>query len=126
MQTAKSLSPAGKKPYPPSAAKLAAHEEKSGATTEAAAPTSPPLTKEPPADALPSPTALVARAVVYPPITEEVRTHVPTAQAAFYLCRAQQTLRTYAMAGHPIRPVRVHGRLMWPMAAIRELLGVTQ
>ena len=63
--------------------------------------------------------------VQYPPLDCEVRPAVPTEQAAFYLNRRPQTLRVWAMRENgPIRPVRVHGRLLWPVAEIRRLLGV--
>jgi hypothetical protein len=64
----------------------------------------------------------------YPPLEEVTSPTVPTAQAAHYLNRVSQTLRIWAMgkADAPITPVRIHGRLAWPVARIRELLGVEQ
>lgn len=60
------------------------------------------------------------------PLDQETRTVLPTAVAAFHLNRSQQTLRWWAMReGGPLRPLRVHGRLAWPTAEIRKLLGVT-
>lgn len=62
----------------------------------------------------------------FAPLEAETRSHVPTADAAHYLNRKPQTLRTWACHENgPIRPVRLHGRLAWPMDAIRELLGVS-
>jgi len=62
----------------------------------------------------------------YPPIDLETRPAVETAQAAAYLGRRPQTLRKWACReSGPLRPVRVHGRLMWPMRDIRRLLGLT-
>ena len=62
----------------------------------------------------------------YPPIELETRPVVETAQAAAYLGRRPQTLRKWACReSGPLRPVRVHGRLMWPMRDIRRLLGLT-
>ncbi len=61
----------------------------------------------------------------YPPLEQETRSHVPTPCAAFHLSRAEQTLRVWAMAeplGMP-RPIRINGRLAWPVAAIRALLN---
>ena len=53
------------------------------------------------------------------------RPTVPTEQAAYYLSRRPQTLRGWACnEDGPLRPLRVNGRLAWPMAAIRQLLGV--
>ena len=59
------------------------------------------------------------------PLEREVRTAIPTSEAAQHLGRACQTLRIWAMNDSgPIRPTRVHGRLLWPVADIRRLLGV--
>lgn len=60
----------------------------------------------------------------YPPLEAINRPHVPTDQAAFYLCRRPQTLRGWAMTGKVIQPLRINGRLCWPVSAIREVLGV--
>jgi len=63
----------------------------------------------------------------FPPLELENRPNVPTDQAAFYMLRRPQTLRQWAMKDGtgPIRPVRVNGRLAWPVAMIRRALGVT-
>lgn len=59
------------------------------------------------------------------PLDLETRTAIPTNEAAFHLNRAQQTLRLWAMRENgPIRPIRVHGRLAWPVAELRRLLQV--
>jgi hypothetical protein len=59
------------------------------------------------------------------PLDREARTALPTPEAARHLNRAQQTLRLWAMRENgPIRPIRVHGRLAWPVAEIRKLLNV--
>lgn len=61
------------------------------------------------------------------PLDQETRAALPTSEAAWHLNRAQQTLRLWACEDSgPIRPIRLHGRLMWPVARIRELLGVAQ
>lgn len=60
----------------------------------------------------------------YPPLELVNRPTVPTEQAAFYLLRRPQTLRCWALTGHPIRPIRINGRLGWKVADIRRLLGV--
>lgn len=58
-------------------------------------------------------------------LDQELRTALPTTEAAFHLNRAEQTLRLWAMREDgPIRPLRVHGRLAWPVAEIRRVLGV--
>jgi hypothetical protein len=60
------------------------------------------------------------------PLNLETRTAIPTQEAAFHLNRAQQTLRLWAMRENgPIRPIRVHGRLAWPVAELRRILQVT-
>lgn len=57
------------------------------------------------------------------PLDQETRSHVETACAAFHLMRQPQTMRAYAcLENGPIRPIRINGRLAWPVAAIRELL----
>jgi hypothetical protein len=51
---------------------------------------------------------------------------VPTNAAAYYLNRRPQTLRiwaAYETAG-PIRPIRINGRLAWPVSELRRVLGV--
>ncbi len=59
------------------------------------------------------------------PLAAESRTALSTAEAAFHLNRAQQTLRLWAcLENGPIRPIRVNGRLAWPVAEIKRLLGV--
>lgn len=59
------------------------------------------------------------------PLECEPRTALPTREAARHLNRAPQTLRLWAcMENGPLRPVRVNGRLAWPVADIRRVLGV--
>lgn len=60
----------------------------------------------------------------FPPLELVTRPTVPTEQAAFYLLRRPQTLRGWACFGNgPLQPVRVAGRLGWPVADIRRLLS---
>jgi len=62
----------------------------------------------------------------YPPIESITRPTVETAAAAFYLNRQKQTLREWAcLEKGPVRPIRINGRLAWPVAALREVLGVS-
>ena len=62
-----------------------------------------------------------------PPLDRETRSHLSTLEAAYHLNRAPQTLRIWAMRDDgPIRPVRLHGRLLWPVAALRRLLGLEE
>lgn len=67
-------------------------------------------------------------AITFQPVSleRETRTALPTCEAAYHLNRAQQTMRLWAMrdAG-PLRPLRINGRLAWPVADLRRLLGVT-
>lgn len=54
----------------------------------------------------------------------ETRSHVDTNTAAGLLGRTPQTLRKWACyEDGPLRPVRVNGRLAWPVADIRRLLN---
>ena len=61
----------------------------------------------------------------YPPLELVTRPTVPTDQAAYYLNRKPQTLRIWAVYEQKcgIKPIRINGRLAWPVAAIRELLS---
>lgn len=60
-------------------------------------------------------------------LDRETRAAVDTACAAFHLSRQPQTLRGWASSERgPLRPVRVHGRLAWPVAELRRVLGVAQ
>ena len=62
----------------------------------------------------------------FPPLELVNRPTVPTEQAAHYLLRRPQTLRTWAcLENGPLRPHRVMGRLAWSVAEIRAVLGVT-
>ena len=61
------------------------------------------------------------------PLHLETRTHVATAVMCHHLSRKAQTARGWASAGtYPegLRPLRVMGRLAWPVAGIRAVLGV--
>ncbi|MEJ1164750.1 hypothetical protein D3C87_1409230 [compost metagenome] len=61
----------------------------------------------------------------YPPLETVTRPTVPTEQAGYYLDRRPQTMRGWAcLENGPIRPIRVHGRLAWPVADIKRALGV--
>ena len=55
----------------------------------------------------------------------ETRTALPTYEAAYHLNRAQQTMRLWAMREDgPLRPLRINGRLAWPVSELRRVLGV--
>lgn len=65
------------------------------------------------------------KAVQLTPLAQETRAVIPTAEAAAHLNRAAQTLWLWACKENgPIRPVRVNGRLAWPVAELRRVLGV--
>lgn len=58
------------------------------------------------------------------PLEQETRSHVETACAAHHLNRKEQTMRSWASTeAGPIRPIRINGRLAWPVANIRKLLA---
>lgn len=82
-------------------------------------------------DVLTHHSAATRRAVItpktFPPLELVDRPMVPTEQAAHYLLRRPQTLRGWACAEtfpDGLRPVRLNGRLGWPVAGIRAALGV--
>jgi hypothetical protein len=64
----------------------------------------------------------------FTPLAQEHRTHVDTAAAAHYLNRRPQTLRCWHSAGafptDGLRPLSINGRLAWPVAAIKSVMGV--
>jgi hypothetical protein len=67
-------------------------------------------------------------AITFQPVAleRETRAALPTPEAAFHLNRAQQTLRLWAMRDGtgPLRPMRINGRLAWPVSELRRVLGV--
>lgn len=72
-------------------------------------------------------TALTAAPADFVPLHLETRTHVSTAVLCRHLNRKEQTARGWASAEtfpDGLRPLRVNGRLAWPVAGIRALLGV--
>lgn len=63
----------------------------------------------------------------YTPLAEEARAVLDTETAAHHLNRKPATLRYWACRDcGPLRPQRIHGRLGWPVDAIRALIGVAQ
>jgi hypothetical protein len=65
------------------------------------------------------------RPVDFISLDRETRTHVSTKVMCHHLGRREQTARGWAChEDGPIRPVRVNGRLAWPVAEIRRILGV--
>lgn len=69
---------------------------------------------------------MAAKTIQLIPLALETRTALPTSEAAAHLCRAQQTLRMWAMGDGtgPIRPLRINGRLAWPVADLKRVLEV--
>ena len=60
------------------------------------------------------------------PLAQEARATLPTSEAAPHLGRAQQTLRYWAIRNDgPIKCIRINGRLAWPVADLKRLLGVS-
>lgn len=60
------------------------------------------------------------------PLHLETRTHVPTAVMCTHIGRKEQTARGWASAEtYPpeLKPLRINGRLAWPVDGIRRLLG---
>ena len=67
---------------------------------------------------------MVSNSIQLTPLDREHRSALPTAEAAAHLNRACQTLRIWACRENgPLRPIRVHGRLAWPVSEIRRVLG---
>lgn len=67
----------------------------------------------------------MANTSIYTSLNFESRANLPTPEAAFHLNRAEQTLRMWAMRENgPLRPIRINGRLAWPVAELRRVLQV--
>lgn len=63
----------------------------------------------------------------FPDLLVEKRPYANTETAAYWVGRSPQTLRTWACRDNgPLRPIRIHGRLAWPVADIKRLLGVVE
>lgn len=59
----------------------------------------------------------------YPPLDQVNRPAITTDEAAHYLNRKSQTLRTWACYENgPILPIRINGRLAWQVSEIKALL----
>lgn len=72
--------------------------------------------------------AFAAAPADFVPLHLETRTHVSTAVLCRHLNRKEQTARGWASAEtfpEGLRPLRVMGRLAWPVAGIRRVLGVS-
>ena len=63
----------------------------------------------------------------YPPLESVTKPNLTTAEIAYYCNQAEQTWRIHACREtYPegLRPLRVGGRLNWPTAGAKKLLGV--
>ena len=62
----------------------------------------------------------------YLPLEQVTKPNLTTAEAAYYLNRKPQTLRCWAVyQDGAVNPIRVSGRLAWPVSELRRvLLGV--
>jgi len=61
----------------------------------------------------------------FPTLESVTRPTVDTASAAYYLNRRPQTLRCWAVyQDGAVNPIRISGRLAWPVADLRRVLGV--
>lgn len=59
------------------------------------------------------------------PLHEERRSHISTRLMCLHIGRKEQTARGWACnEDGPLRPIRVNGRLAWPVADIKRLMGV--
>ncbi len=64
---------------------------------------------------------------VFTSLANETRTHVDTETMCWHLGFAPQTARLWACKEtfpEGLRPIRISGRLKWPVAGIRKTLGV--
>lgn len=63
----------------------------------------------------------------YPPLAQITKPNLTTRELAYYSNMAQQTWRMkacYDTAPEGLRPLRVCGKLAWPTAGVKKLLGV--
>lgn len=62
----------------------------------------------------------------FPPLELVNKPNVDTAHAAYLLTRRPQTLRAWAcLENGPLRPVRINGRLAWPVSELLRVLGLS-
>jgi len=60
----------------------------------------------------------------FAPLELVTRPTLPTDAAAYYLNRQPQTLRAWAcLENGALRPIRINGRLAWPVSEIKSLLN---
>lgn len=66
--------------------------------------------------------------ITYPPLEQVTRTHVLTADTAYYLSLEPQTLREKYMKGTydvRLKPIKVGGRIMWSVKGLWQIFGIT-
>ena len=60
----------------------------------------------------------------FAPLSHVTKPNVTTAHAAYLLSRQQQTLRAWAChEDGPLRPLRINGRLAWPVSELQRILS---
>ena len=60
----------------------------------------------------------------HPALEQITSPTISTDAAAYYLNRKPQTLRVWAcLENGPLRPIRINGRLAWPVAGIKVLVS---
>jgi hypothetical protein len=61
----------------------------------------------------------------YLPLEQVTKPNLTTGETAYYLNRRPQTLRGWAcLETGALRPIRINGRLAWPVAELRRVLGM--
>lgn len=63
----------------------------------------------------------------FPPLEEVTKPNLTNRETAHYSNMKEQTWRTYACydnAPGGLKPLRIGGRLAWPTAGVKKLLGV--
>jgi hypothetical protein len=69
-------------------------------------------------------TALPTTQPQFPPLSQVTKPNVTTAHAAYLLSRQEQTLRVWACNENgPLRPIRISGRLAWPVSELQRVLS---
>ncbi len=61
-------------------------------------------------------------------IFDQIRTHISTEEAAFYLCLRPQTLRSWDCPSikyeAPLKPIKIGNKLLWSVEDIKKLLQI--
>lgn len=70
--------------------------------------------------------AMRRQQALYPALEQVTKPNLTTAEASYFLDRAPQTLRTWAMKNGtgPISPRRIGGLLAWSTSEVKALAGV--